>query len=65
MISETLYRIAIAADEAWAQELRHEFGALACEVRYTSIGAGKPGSHLRRLHDAKLAADQVLFTRRT
>lgn len=54
------YRAAQAADEAWSNELHRLFGKKAGDVRYTSRGAGAPGSELRRLHDAKLAADQKL-----
>lgn len=54
------YRAATAADEAWGSELRRQFGKRAGDVRYTTRGKGEPGSELRRLHDAKLAADTEL-----
>jgi hypothetical protein len=57
------YRAAISADEAWGAELRRLFGKRAGDVRYTPKGAGAPGSELRRLHDAKVAADADLFPR--
>lgn len=58
--SHSAYRAAQAADEAWSNELRRLFGKKAGDVRYTSRGAGAPGSKLRRLHDTKLAADEQL-----
>ncbi len=56
----TLYAAAIAADDAWSAELRRQFGKRAGDVRYTKVGKGEPGTELRRLHDAKLAADVAL-----
>jgi hypothetical protein len=60
MTTENLYSIALAADEAWSAELHRLFGKNAGDVRYTRRGHGEPGSELRRLHDAKLAADEAL-----
>lgn len=54
-----LMAIAYAADDAYTDELVRLFGKRAGEVRYTSEGKGKPGSTLRRLSDAKLAADRA------
>lgn len=55
-----LYRAAVAADDAYGNELRRLFGARAGDVRYTTRGDGLPGSTLRRLRDEKLAADAAL-----
>ena len=57
---EALYRAAVAADEAYGAELRRLFGKLAGDARYAPEGDGEPGSELRRLRDAKLAADAAL-----
>jgi len=54
------YRAALAADDAWGAELRRVFGKNAGEARYQLRGEGVPGSLLRRLYDAKLAADAAL-----
>jgi hypothetical protein len=54
------YREAVAADDAWAAELDKLFGGLAGDVRYTIVGAGKPGSKLRELHDRFVAAAAAL-----
>lgn len=59
--SSSRYYTALAADEAWSKELRRLFGKRAGDVRYTKQGEGAPGSELRRLHDAKLAADRALW----
>ena len=59
-VGHDAYHAAIAADEAWSAELRRLFGAKAGDVRYTKRGEGEPGSELRRLHDAKIAADRAL-----
>jgi hypothetical protein len=58
-----LYLAACAADDAYGAELRRLFGARAGDVRYTLKGAGAPGSALRALRDAKLAADRALHAR--
>jgi hypothetical protein len=55
------YTEALAADDAWGAELRRLFGKRAGDVRYTERGAGEPGSELRCLYDAKLAADERLW----
>lgn len=60
MATENLYAVALAADQAWGDELRRLFGKNAGDIRYTKRGQGEPGSELRRLHDAKLAADAAL-----
>jgi hypothetical protein len=54
------YHAAIAADDAWSAELRRLFGSSAGNVRYTKRGEGEPGSELRRLYEAKVAADRAL-----
>jgi hypothetical protein len=54
------YFKAIAADDAWSQELQRLFGKRAGDIRYTEKGRGTPGSKLRKLHNAKLAADKKL-----
>jgi hypothetical protein len=56
----SLYRAALLADAAWSEELYRLFGNRAGDVRYTKQGAGAPGSKLRRLCNAKLAADRAL-----
>ncbi len=55
------YYAAISADAAWSVELHRRFGRRAGDVRYSVKGSGAPGSELRRLHDAKLAADAEFF----
>jgi hypothetical protein len=57
MDKTTLYRAALAADEALSAELTRMYGKRAGDVRYTKAGKGEPGSALRGLSDAKLAAD--------
>ena len=57
----SLQALALVADQAWGDELRRLFGARAGDVRYTAAGAGAPGSALRALHDAKLAADAAMW----
>lgn len=57
---EDLYRAAMAADDAWSDELQRLFGKRAGDARYTREGKGEPGTDLRRLHDAKLAADAAM-----
>lgn len=54
-------KAAYAADDAYSAELRRLFGKNAGDVRYTRRGAGEPGTELRRLSDAKLAADERAF----
>lgn len=49
------YRAAIAADDAYSAELRRVFGKAANEARYDARGESTP--ELRRLSDAKVAAD--------
>jgi hypothetical protein len=44
------------ADDAWGDELRRVFGKRSAEARYTALGHGEEGSNLRRLHDARMAA---------
>jgi len=58
--SHAAYRAAMDADDAWSAELRRRFGKNAGDVRYTAKGKGPTGSNLRRLHDAKIAADARL-----
>jgi hypothetical protein len=56
-----LYNRAARADAEWQKELYGQFKDLASEVRYYPEGQGKPGSELRRLHDAfKAAMDDFL-----
>lgn len=54
------YYQALAADRAWSLELRYRFGDKAGDVRYTKRAEGEPGSELRRLYEAKIAADHAL-----
>lgn len=49
------YPAAIKADDAYSAELRRVFGNAAGEARYDARGTSTP--ELRRLCDAKLAAD--------
>jgi hypothetical protein len=44
------------ADDAWSAELTRVFGKNAGDARYTDKGKGLEGSELRRLHDARQAA---------
>ena len=48
----TAYYAWIAADEAWAAELKTQFGKSAGDARYTDLGKGEAGSLLRKAHDA-------------
>jgi hypothetical protein len=58
-----LYRAALAADDVWGTALQKVFGAGAGDARYRKIGEGEEGSELRRLYEAKLAADRAFFVR--
>lgn len=53
------------ADDAWSAELRRQFGKQSGDVRYTPVGHGAAGTHLRRLYEARDAAriawEQVAF----
>lgn len=51
-------RDAYAADDAYSAELRRVFGKLAGDARYDARGTSTP--ELRRLCDAKLAADAAV-----
>lgn len=53
------YYDAIAADNAWSDELVKQFGKLASDYRYTMKGKGEINSVLRKLYDAKLSADKA------
>lgn len=55
----SLYRKALAADDAWSAELRRLFGKRAGDVRYTAAGKGEPGSTLRHLHDEFRRANEA------
>ena len=54
------YRAAVIIDELYSAELRSAFGKRAGDVRYTAEGKGEVGTHLRRLHIAKLEADALM-----
>jgi hypothetical protein len=54
-----LHRKAQAADHAWSEALQAEFGKHAGDVRYTKAGQGDPGSELRRLYEARMAAQKA------
>lgn len=49
------------ADAAWSHELHRLFDRRAGDVRYTDAGKGDDGSELRRLHDARMAAQQAWY----
>lgn len=53
-----LHRAAIKADAAWSTDLHRVFGKDAGDARYDSRGTSTP--ELRRLCDAKLAADAMV-----
>jgi hypothetical protein len=55
-MSASLNQAAIAADDAWGEELRRIYRNNACNVRYTKAGRGEPGSNLRRLYENREAA---------
>ena len=59
MSAADAYKAALAADDAWGDELRRLFGKRAGDVRYTRQGMGDPESELRRLHDAKVLTGDV------
>lgn len=50
---------AYAADDAYSAELRRVFGKDAGDARYDARGKSTP--ELRRLSDAKLAADAAMW----
>lgn len=54
----TLYRAAIAADQAWHDELVKVFGKRAGDARYTAQGSSTPT--LAALRQTKIAADTAL-----
>lgn len=55
-----LTRASHAADDAWMAELYRLFGRDAGHhERYSPEGKGEPGSHLRALYDAKVAAAEA------
>jgi hypothetical protein len=54
-----LHRAAQATDDAWQEALQAAFGKRAGDVRYTKAGQGEPGSELRRLYDARTAAQEA------
>ena len=56
------YYAAVKADDEWSAELHRLFGKRAGDFRYGEAGKGAPGSALRALHDAKIAADKVLWS---
>jgi hypothetical protein len=47
------------ADDAWGAMLRRVFGKRSAEARYTSLGKGEEGSELRRLYEARTAAQSA------
>jgi hypothetical protein len=51
--------VAYAADDAYSAELRRLFGKAAGDARYDARGMSTP--ELRRLSDAKLAADAAML----
>ena len=54
------YFAAVAADNAWHDELIRIFGRRnAANVRYQKAGRGDPGSNLRYLYDARTAAQEA------
>ena len=53
-----LYIRALTADGAWMNALEAQFGRDALKARYSADGRGAPGSDLRALYEAKLAADR-------
>lgn len=44
------------ADDAWSHVLCLTFGKDAGQARYEPRGKGAPGTHLRRIHDVRMAA---------
>ncbi len=53
----TTYYAAADADAAWSAELRRVFGKSSGDARYDARGTSTP--ELRRLYDAKIAADEA------
>jgi hypothetical protein len=49
-----------AAEKAWSDALGILYGKFAGDIRYLPDGKGLPGSHLRTLYDAKVAADRAM-----
>ncbi len=47
------------ADDAWSAELTRVFGKNAGQARYEPRGIGSESSELRRLHDARMAAQSI------
>lgn len=56
-----LHIAAIKADNAWTQELVRLFGKRAGDMRYANAGKGDVGSELRRLHDARMTAQEAWY----
>lgn len=53
-----LFNAALEADAAWQRALIRVYGTAAAEARYDSRGTAIP--ELRKLYDAKVAADLAL-----
>lgn len=53
-------RLALAADQAWHDELVRNFGKKAGDMRYIAAGRGEPDSRLRELYVAnRIACDRA------
>lgn len=53
------WRRAMETDEAWSKELVRCYGKDAGDVRYSDIGRGTAGSHLRALFNARMEAQEA------
>lgn len=62
-VTTDVRRAAIEADDAYSAELRRVFGKAAGGARYDARGTSTP--ELRRLSDAKLAADAAVIAATT
>ena len=61
LLGSTVRQLAYAADDAWSAELRRVFGRDSGDARYQPRGMGAPGTRLRTLHDAYVAARDIAF----
>jgi hypothetical protein len=57
---DAIYNRAMAAETAWARELRRVFGRDACNARYETRGKGTPGGALHATWQERDAAMRAL-----
>lgn len=60
---ESAYAVWLAADTAWHDELKRQFGSRAGDIKHSARGHGLPGSRLFKLYTAyRKASDQYCAT---